>query len=86
MSMMGQPGWEQQAYATMGQELDGLASPEEVNYREAEDPEVSCGECLNFMPPDACSVVAGKVNAAAVCDAFAPREDETLEEGAEAYE
>ena len=73
MSMM--PGWEQQAYATMGQELDGKADPAEVNYREAEDPEMTCAECLNFLPPDQCGVVAGKVNPAGVCDAFTPAEE-----------
>ena len=74
MSMM-QPGWEQQAYATMGQEFDGKMDPVEAGYRDAEDPERVCGECMNFLPPDQCQVVAGKVSEAGVCDQFSGEQE-----------
>lgn len=78
MSMM--PGWEQQAYATMGMELDGKVDPAEVNYREAEDPSMACGACGNFLPPDQCAVVAGKVSEAGVCDQFSGGPETEMEE------
>ena len=53
-------------------ESGGMPSPDEVNYREAEDPAQACSECLNFDGRDGCAKVAGPVEAAGTCDLFEP--------------
>lgn len=87
MTMMPPPdmGWERGAYATMDSQLEGKTPPEEVNYREAVDPEQACAECGNFLPPDKCAVVAGKVDPAGLCDLFSG-ETETESPMEESYE
>ena len=47
---------------------------EEVNYRAAEEG-ISCSTCNNFVAPDACLVVNGKVAEDGLCDVHEPKTD-----------
>lgn len=43
----------------------------DVRYRQG-DEQASCGVCANFVPPDACQIVAGRVEPQGMCDAYEP--------------
>ncbi len=52
--------------------LNSMQKPEDVNYREAETPDVSCGNCMNFDGAHSCAAVAGEIDSAATCDLHDP--------------
>lgn len=70
MSMMMDESPANRARVRVDAAHQGMAKPEDVNYREAEDPAMSCGSCLNFDGGHSCAKVAGEVDAAAVCDLY----------------
>jgi len=49
-------------------------TPEQVNYREADDPSKACGMCGRYAEEDAskgaCTLVEGEVEAFMVCDKY----------------
>jgi hypothetical protein len=53
----------------------GKAPPEQVNYRPAEDPAMSCATCQHFIEVDgSCEVVAGPIDPTFTSDLFEPIE------------
>lgn len=44
----------------------------DVNYRAANDPQTKCGTCSHFDGTSTCDIVAGMIDAEAVCDLFEP--------------
>ena len=44
-----------------------------VQYQNEPKGTQECDQCLHFVPPDACKVVAGKINPKGWCAAFAPK-------------
>lgn len=42
----------------------------DANYRMAESPEQSCAACIHFIGPDACEIVAGRIDPGGVSDFF----------------
>lgn len=44
----------------------------DVNYRAADFPGNSCGQCLHFQGPSSCELVAGQIDPQATCDLFEP--------------
>ena len=53
------------------QDQQGTMTKEEANYRDAEDPNQSCGHCSNFHG-DKCDIVAGRIASHFTCDHFEP--------------
>lgn len=41
-------------------------------------PRVRCGTCVMFDPPMSCTLVAGSINASAICGFYEPDEEPTL--------
>lgn len=59
---------------------------EVANYRPAEGDMEACENCANFIPPEGCSRVLGKISASAVCDLFEPAEaEELLDQGLDEF-
>ena len=55
--------------------VQGL-SKEQANYRKAENPKFSCGECRFMFPRlsiGGCRYVRGVIHAGDICDEFKPR-------------
>lgn len=50
-----------------------------VSYRDSVDELKMCSGCENFLNPDVCRVVEGRVAPAAVCDLFKPTVSPDLE-------
>ena len=48
-------------------------SKEDVNYRYSTDPARTCGNCVNFIEPGSCKIVAGLIRRVDLCDLWAPR-------------
>lgn len=46
----------------------------DAGYRQAETPEMSCQTCAHFQAPDACELVAGRIDPNGVSDLFEPLE------------
>lgn len=44
-----------------------------VHYQEKPHDGQECDRCLQFLPPDSCKLVAGKINPKGWCLLFAPR-------------
>ena len=45
-----------------------------VQYQEMPKDGAECDKCVNWMPPNACKIVAGDINPKGWCVAFAPKE------------
>ena len=45
-----------------------------VQYQETPKDGALCSKCVNFQAPDACTIVAGKINPNGWCVAFAPKD------------
>lgn len=60
----------ERASARIDMDMDGKLNPDDVNYREADDPQTRCKECVSFDGRNGCVQVAGPVDAAGVCDLF----------------
>jgi len=54
--------------------LTAKVGKEEVHYRPATDVAMRCGTCSMFLPEGACTLVAGTIDAAAVCDQWDPQQ------------
>jgi hypothetical protein len=50
----------------------GMVPMGDANYRQAVDPQMSCGSCAHFVDPDQCAVVAGRISYEGVSDFFEP--------------
>ena len=44
-----------------------------VQYQNEPKGTQECDQCMHFVPPDACKVVAGKISPTGWCAAFAPK-------------
>ncbi len=44
-----------------------------VQYQEQPKDGAKCSSCVNFQPPNACSIVAGTINPEGWCVAYAPK-------------
>ena len=44
-----------------------------VQYQEKPKADQECDKCLQFVPPDACKLVAGKINPKGWCQLYAPK-------------
>ncbi len=45
-----------------------------VQYQEMPKDGAECDKCVNWVPPNACKIVAGTINPKGWCVAFAPKE------------
>lgn len=61
---------EQAAGQHMDQMFDGKMPPDQANYRPSTPGGPRCDQCVNFIPPDQCQVVAGKISPDGVSDQF----------------
>ncbi len=52
--------------------MDEKLPQDEVDYRLATNPAMTCGRCSNFQPPASCSVVQGPISPMDVCNDFYP--------------
>lgn len=44
-----------------------------VKYQETPKGKQECDQCLQFLPPEGCKLVAGKINPKGWCQLFAPK-------------
>lgn len=63
--------------------LTGKPRPEDVNLRPADNPQVSCGTCSNYMPQNKCSAMAGSCSPEQVCDLYEPGNEDDMVEAPE---
>lgn len=61
---------EQSAGVHMDQMFDGKMRPDQAGYRPSTPGGPRCDQCANFIPPDQCAVVAGKISPDGVSDQF----------------
>ncbi|MGH7415449.1 MAG: high-potential iron-sulfur protein, partial [Candidatus Rokuibacteriota bacterium] len=54
-------------------EAQQKAAKKLVKYQETPKEGKTCDRCLQFVPPDACKLVAGKINPKGWCQLFAPK-------------
>ncbi len=45
-----------------------------VQYQQMPKDGAECDKCVNWMPPNACKIVAGEINPKGWCVAYAPKE------------
>lgn len=45
-----------------------------VQYQDGPKDGLECDKCVNWQPPDACTIVEGKINPKGWCVAYAPKE------------
>ena len=53
---------------------DAKVPQEAVQYQETPKDGQECDKCVNWVDPNACKIVAGKINPKGYCVAFAPKE------------
>jgi hypothetical protein len=54
-------------------EAQQKAAKKLVKYQEMPKGSQECDRCLQFLPPDGCKLVAGKINPKGWCQLFAPK-------------
>ena len=60
------------AVTTTARAQEKLA-PELAQYQDKPKDGNKCAGCVNFQPPDACTIVSGKISPEGWCVAFAPK-------------
>ncbi|MDT7951810.1 MAG: high-potential iron-sulfur protein [Acetobacteraceae bacterium] len=53
---------------------DQKVAQEVVQYQEMPKDGAECDKCVNWVAPNACAIVAGKINPKGWCVAYAPKE------------
>ena len=62
------------AAATTARAQDEKIAQNLVQYQNQPKDGNECDKCVNWMPPNACKIVAGDINPKGWCVAFAPKE------------
>ena len=61
-------------------------TPDELNYRVAEDPNSACATCQNMLPDGNCTVLKMQVQPNMTCDAYMQKGDTMTNDGRAALE
>ena len=62
------------AIASRARAQDEKLAQEVVQYQEMPKDGAQCNKCVNWIAPNACTIVAGTINPSGWCVAFAPKE------------
>lgn len=54
-------------------EAQAKATKQQVQYQETPKGKQECSNCLHFLAPDGCKLVAGKINPKGWCMLYAPK-------------
>jgi hypothetical protein len=56
-----------------GADAQAKASPQQVKYQQTPKGQQECSNCLQFIAPDSCKLVSGKINPKGWCLLYAPK-------------